>query len=366
MLQQPPQQSATPFYSGLSGGDQLIPPPRNPARMPQGLESAAYDMAVQPAVDMAQGVGALASGAGLGEPIVGAGLMAGLGMLTPGARLAKPVESAVEKGIRAYHGSPHDFERFDISKIGSGEGAQSYGHGLYFAENPETALSYRKNLSDMKDRTIEGTNLTVPSWVANKLESRNPTAINDVRTDFTNRLAEMRKRLTDPTELQPWNIQSNIPGIENILRAVDHFEKGAPIKPAGRMYEVNINAKPDQLIQYEKPLGEQSQHVQDAIRAMPNYESHAKYLEPGGQLGEALKRGLVPGSFRPEGGSAALRDAGIPGIKYLDQGSRAAGVGTNNYVMFDDKLIQILRKYGLAGAAPVGGAAAISQSGDQQ
>ena len=41
--------------------------------------------------------------------------------------------------IRAYHGSPYDFERFDLSKIGTGEGAQAYGHGLYFAENPAVA-----------------------------------------------------------------------------------------------------------------------------------------------------------------------------------------------------------------------------------
>ena len=38
-------------------------------------------------------------------------------------------------GIRAYHGSPYDFDRFDMSKIGTGEGAQSYGHGIYLAEN---------------------------------------------------------------------------------------------------------------------------------------------------------------------------------------------------------------------------------------
>jgi GNAT superfamily N-acetyltransferase len=35
----------------------------------------------------------------------------------------------LKPGIRAYHGSPHDFERFDSSKIGTGEGAQAYGHG---------------------------------------------------------------------------------------------------------------------------------------------------------------------------------------------------------------------------------------------
>ena len=54
--------------------------------------------------------------------------------------------------------------------------------------------------------------------------------------------------------------------------------------------------------------------------------------------------------------SEQLRQAGIPGIRYLDQGSRGAGTGTRNYVVFDDKLIDIIKKYGIAGlgAFPAG------------
>jgi len=54
---------------------------------------------------------------------------------------------AEETGIDAYHGSPHGFEQFDSSKIGTGEGAQAYGHGLYFAEHEPIARGYRDNLS---------------------------------------------------------------------------------------------------------------------------------------------------------------------------------------------------------------------------
>ena len=46
-----------------------------------------------------------------------------------------------------------------------------------------------------------------------------------------------------------------------------------------------------------------------------------------------------------------IKAAGIPGIKYLDAGSRGAGDGTRNYVVFDDRLISIVRKYGIAGAS---------------
>jgi hypothetical protein len=64
----------------------------------------------------------------------------------------------------------------------------------------------------------------------------------------------------------------------------------------------------------------------------------------------------------PLAASRRLLDAGVPGIKYLDQGSRAAGDGSRNYVVFDDKLIEILRKYGLTGLLGLGAVGGAYQS----
>ena len=50
-------------------------------------------------------------------------------------------------GFDAYHGSPHEFDQFDIGKIGTGYGGQMYGHGLYFAEDENVARAYRDELS---------------------------------------------------------------------------------------------------------------------------------------------------------------------------------------------------------------------------
>lgn len=56
----------------------------------------------------------------------------------------------------AWHGSPHHFDRFTTGKIGTGEGAQAYGWGLYFAQNRKVAESYRKNLTkEAKSRARE-------------------------------------------------------------------------------------------------------------------------------------------------------------------------------------------------------------------
>ena len=43
----------------------------------------------------------------------------------------------------AWHGSPHDFDEFDLGAIGTGEGNQAHGWGLYFAKDKKIAENYR-------------------------------------------------------------------------------------------------------------------------------------------------------------------------------------------------------------------------------
>jgi hypothetical protein len=114
---------------------------------------------------------------------------------------------------------------------------------------------------------------------------------------------------------------------------------------SGKMYEVNINADPDDFLDWDKPMTGQSDKVRDALVA-------EKFAGP--RADEMAIRDLVP-MDTPEA-TAALREAGIPGIKYLDQGSRAAGEGSRNYVVFDEDLIEIQRKYAQLGlpVPPIG------------
>ena len=100
------------------------------------------------------------------------------------------------------------------------------------------------------------------------------------------------------------------------------------------MYEVSINANPEDFLDWDKPLSQQSAKVQQALRDARRY-----IIEDGTGTGG----GWTP--WKSPGASEKLREAGIPGIRYLDQGSRTAGEGSRNYVVFDDALIDILRKY---------------------
>ena len=47
----------------------------------------------------------------------------------------------------AWHGSPHDFDTFDLGAIGTGEGNQAHGWGLYFAKDKKVSKLYKEVLS---------------------------------------------------------------------------------------------------------------------------------------------------------------------------------------------------------------------------
>jgi hypothetical protein len=276
--------------------------------------------------------------------------------------------------IRAYHGSPYDFEKFDINRIGTGEGAQAYGHGLYFAENPAVAQSYKEagRGGSPMDWTVAGGNpdWRVPSWAASRATAGGPKSQGaaDVLADFRQRVAE--KEANDPQFF-------NLEGLRNIRDALEAYTKGkVELKKPGHMYEVNIRADPEQFLQWDVPLSQQSPEVQSILANPAKLGLKAAgplgergwygYTDPQGRLIGSAKTGGVPaqpfnpaelgqslykgaGTWKPEEATSILREAGIPGIRYLDQGSRGGGAGTSNYVLFRDDIIDILRKYGLAG-----------------
>jgi hypothetical protein len=235
------------------------------------------------------------------------------------ASLPALVTNALEQqpqGIKAYHGSPHDFDRFDLSKIGTGEGAQAYGHGLYFAESEDVARAYRDALSRPGPSGDAGADLAQFQF-------------SNARGDASKAAQYLRNEM-GYYDKKGWPTPDYRLQYEDALARLERGDFQSP----GRMYEVNIKANPEQFLDWDLPLGQQSPAVIAALEKL-------------GVRGESALRGntgkdLIPNY--PET-SQALREAGIPGIRYLDQGSRGAGQGSRNYVLFDDSLVDILKKY---------------------
>ena len=335
------------------------------------------------------------------------------------ALLAKHGDAPPQPGITAYHGSPHDFDRFSLDKIGTGEGAQAYGHGLYFAENEGVAKGYKNTLAEWKVNGAEP-DPSNPSHIA-------AVTLKSHDGDIGKAVADLRT-----------TAESKLPAEERAAaaKAIDMIQQGQRLPEAsgGHMYQVNINADPEHFLDWDKPLSEQHPNVQAFARSLEDTKPprelpsnfvqgapHSSLAQPiadslakdpkwkgqwdedrvwrhinekypdwtdaskqqiadeiqvtsGGKQGAAFS--IPPTTtgqqlhdlagnklyVHPSKVGEKMAEAGIPGIKYLDQGSRAAGEGSRNYVVFNDKLIDIVKKYAVAGIAlPPAVAAAMSQ-----
>lgn len=321
---------------------------------------------------LTEGYNTLSTGVSLGEPkqsALGALQMAmalPFGMKPAGNTLAKAAaaEAAAPKGIRAYHGSPHDFDRFDLSKIGSGEGAQAYGHGLYFAGDENVARYYRDQLTGNTALQYDG----VPashSWNTADLTWLDHKTLRDkgAAPAIDEAITRLRKRAADDAA-QAAREGREVDSFNMYASAADRLSRLDPAKVAapGRMYEVRINAEPEQFLDWDKPLSQQSDFVRSVFARLGENSTLNKSGRADDLSGRALAHGLPIEKLGLQWNDSPaadkyLREAGIPGIRYKDQGSRGTDGGTHNYVVFDDKLIEILRKYGLAGLM-AGGAAA--------
>lgn len=281
------------------------------------------------------------------------------------------------KPIRAYHGSPHNFDRFDASKIGTGEGAQAYGHGLYFAGSEDTADFYRRKLSEDGDAPEKWAR---DYWAA----QAQPDSFGSPEEAYDYLLRYIRSiRNAGPGSSYSPGLKKHYAAAEKWLLSQNPYAVPAPIRQ-GHMYEVEIGHPEESLLDWDKPIYGQSDAVIDGLKrlnaralgaetelldgafgglvwrtprgnivgtptrnAAPEtlsfWDTHQNHRHGGGAISDlnALKQS-------PTAASEALRSVGIPGVRYLDQGSRAAGEGTRNFVMFPgtEDLIRIVRKYG--------------------
>lgn len=282
-------------------------------------------------------------------------------------------------GAIAYHGTPHTIKgKFDISKVGTGEGAQAYGHGMYFAENPAVATQYKNILSKPEfTKTAEGVELRgqLPRMLDesySELIAKNgiqQTNYGDVTDLVGQRLDRQMKDALKANDMDWYN------KVADMKLDLARFKENPPPN-VGNLYKVDIPDEyiPNMLI-WEKSLREQPQILKnlgidikeyDKIKAqrqaMPEKfdidipEELAQY-EIARKLDKQLNEMGVDKSGRyfyedlikkygtQKAISEALAEKGIKGIQYFDAGSRGkAAERTRNYVVFDPSEVKILEQ----------------------
>ena len=307
---------------------------------PSFIENVRQGKIIDPAL---QALGVLGDATYAAGPLVG-GLL-GSALKAPGA-LSKASK------LKAFHGSPHNFDAFSTANIGTGEGAQAYGRGLYFAEREATAKGYRDQLKAnqvIRDDGVEmayGKHLTeVETAIKKQFPNLDP---DNLRTTA--------KSVVDdnlvPADVEGMGVfDSTGYKAEDIYLSGIKANKNATASK-GHMYEVAIDANVDELLDFDLPLVEQKKLLSKLDDVYGDHEIVLKQLgidirdNPGGvDLIDALSMRKGNQLDTPP----LLKDIGIKGIQYTDALTRfSSGQKTKNYVIFDERLIEISKKYGIA------------------
>ena len=174
------------------------------------------------------------------------------------AKVLGQVEKAVErKRLQAYHGTPHDVDIFSMDKIGTGEGAQAYGHGLYFAENPEVAQSYKEVLSgDEYQHFIDGK--LVSEQELRDMDWADKNAINALGRPDTYQPESMVDRMRDqgvPEER-----------LKALQDSLDKYSGKVEFKRdvKGNLYKVELDIDPDtEMLDWDAPIESQPPKIQE-------------------------------------------------------------------------------------------------------
>lgn len=278
--------------------------------------------------------------------------------------------------IKSYHGSPHLFSGLDATKIGTGEGAQAYGYGHYSAGEEGIAEGYRDKLSRGHYAQIFNADGTqIPT---NNLDLNNPRELaldffrvyegNHSRTqDALLGGAEERRRYLkmggNPEVINRYLTEA--PLYQQAFEHAKTLETEGVYGKRGHMYEMQINAEPHQMLDWDAKFGDHHPDVQAklstlapgaTVRPTPGPWGDYSIYRPGDigayagadtperaqqlanqmnaeRTGKQVYHELLSNSpshdmYPDKWVAEQLRTSGIPGIQYYDGSSRAAARAT--------------------------------------
>jgi hypothetical protein len=280
----------------------------------------------------------------------------------------------------AWHGTGAKFGEFSDEFMGSGEGAQAFGWGHYVAQRKGVAEAYKPetdNIPKYGDLSLRG---------QPNLPDISPEAEYHVYGALMDNLASARHIETGDTI--GW-VRAAGQRLEDLAtryeREGEPFESIEPIDEArswiadnwrdlqierseGHILHVNVKPEEHEFLDYDTPMTQWEPSVE---KKYVNLMGEIMRVDPsrlvfprdptGGEAYRSLQNLLGPtqlvpdrlkGLFRAEASNAekaskALHDAGIPGLKFLDQRSRAGLTEpTRNFVVFDPSNIEIMSRDG--------------------
>lgn len=291
-------------------------------------------------------------------------------------------EPGVTFSITALHASPHSFRKFDTAFMGKGEGAQAYGWGLYFAENPEVNRSYLNQFAQDKatwkfrevetaaieemQRALVGSFLPKDALPEAKEDAsdiawsvlgdlvdaaRGSMTVLDIVMELHDEIDTNRKYAeTYPQE------REKLEQLEGfMLSLLDHLDEIEVRTGMPSNYRVELNVEDyldfmegGELLFWDKGYGSSTtSRIGDWLLDEGKEEAYSlfndKDPENGYWMGGKIYRSLEDALGSPREASEFLLRHGVKGIRYADGFSRwkAEEKQTYNYVIFDGNDIKI-------------------------
>ena len=281
----------------------------------------------------------------------GSGLAISRGMKAPTG------QGGFDLAMNAYHGSPYDIKGgFDLSKVGTGEGAQAYSSGIYFSKNPEIAGKF----TGSDEIKILANGQVTDSPVAKQIlrYGGDPNA-------YIKAMEKVVKNQTDA--LQKASKEEIMPGFSeyeiaksDLTSTLKNIEEAKSIKsvkaqPVGNIYKVDISDEQiPKMMDWDKPFNQQTPEVKKAFTKFYTDKNIAdddlmqwfSTLDKDKASMSGIYNGLAT-SDNLKGAkdvSRLLFQEGVPGTKYIDSGSLGVGKGAENFVSFDPTTVKILEK----------------------
>jgi hypothetical protein len=296
------------------------------------------------------------------EVLTGKSMGVGGEMTIEKTKAAKNIEAQVE----AWHGSPFRFDKFSLSKMGTGEGAQAFGWGLYFTDLESIARKYKSTLSKKANYELWLRDTTVENKIEELYEDLDRANIS--KYEFISNKISFLEEL-----LSTWDYNKAIEIVNAdplVVRWADIHVKPFVENDLGNLYKVSLHEgkTPDQYtwLEWDKRLTDEQRN---AILKQANLEGIAleEHTYPSGEKGVIIKgkdgnikaiatngKQMYEWLYQFSGGNVFKSDkdvslfllrAGIDGIKYpaesISSGATSDTARGFNYVVFDENAVKI-------------------------
>jgi hypothetical protein len=174
---------------------------------------------------------------------------------------------------KAWHGSPHDHDGFDMAKIGTGEGNQLFGYGHYFSSAKAVGEFYKSELTKSFDKN------PLPESIPYRIATKIYRDYESSGEDYINKGLEnaygyyggdngyLSKEQKD--DIKKWMVS-----YEN--------------RDKGKLYETELAPSQDEYLDWDKPLSKQSNTVKSILKFIQDdkLKSNTGYLAPSHYTGK--------------------------------------------------------------------------------